>query len=364
MVAISNDVLALHSTDPVTAVLSAMVRMEHPSVSAVEDVVYEERALIRHHAMRRTLWLATPDTMRLMNAAATRKLIGPERRRLLKMLGEHGIDDPADWLDQARAAVLGDLERHGPSTAREIGQRVHQIRLPLKLATGKPYASTQGAHSRIITLLGLEGEILRARPVSWITGAYRYAVADDWLPGGLDGLDKTDETEAATTLAGRWLRRFGPGTTADLQWWMGWTLGLTRRALTGSGAVEVDLVSGPGWISPADDPVASAERWVALLPSLDPSTMGWKQRSWYLPDAAGEAFDSAGNGGPTIWVDGRIVGAWAQDKQGEIKLHYFERVASDRRREVTSRAAEISTMVGGTRFSVRFPGSIHARLLG
>ena len=36
----------------------------------------------------------------------------------------------------------------------------------------------------------------------------------------------------------------------------------------------------------------------------------------YLPDAALEAFDSVGNGGPTIWVDGRIVGAWAQDKQG------------------------------------------------
>ena len=121
---------------------------------------------------------------------------------------------------------------------------------------------------------------------------------------------------AATELARRWLRRFGPGTTTDLQWWMGWTLGLTRRALEGCAAVPVALADGPGWLAADDDPVDEAEPWVALLPSLDPATMGWKQRSWYLPDAALEAFDSVGNGGPTIWVDGRIVGAWAQDKQG------------------------------------------------
>jgi len=82
VVRIADDVVALHSTDPVTVMLSAMVRMVHPSIAAVENVVYEQRALIRHHAMRRTLWLATPDTVRLMHAAATRKLVGPARRQL------------------------------------------------------------------------------------------------------------------------------------------------------------------------------------------------------------------------------------------------------------------------------------------
>ena len=140
---------------------------------------------------------------------------------------------------------------------------------------------------------------------------------------------------------------------------MGWTLGLTRRALEGCGAVPVTLADGPGWLAADDDPVDEAEPWVALLPSLDPATMGWKQRSWYLPDAAAEAFDSVGNGGPTIWVDGRIVGAWAQDKQGEVHLHYFEQVAAVRRREVDARVADLKAMVGDTRFAVRFPGNIH-----
>lgn len=361
VVQIADDLVALHSTDPVTAMLSPMVRMRHPSLAAVEQVVYEQRALIRHHAMRRTLWLAPPETMRLMNAATSRKLVAPERRRLLTALARHGVTDPDSWLDDARAAILDDLRSHGPSTAREIGQRVEAVRLPLHLAPGKSYASIQGAHSRVIILLGFEGLILRGRPSSWITGAYAYVIAEDWLP---DGWGELDEEASAIELARRWLRRFGPGTTTDLQWWMGWTLGLTRRALQGCGAIPVQLADGPGWIAADEDPVEDDEPWVALLPSLDPTTMGWKQRSWYLPDAAAEAFDSVGNGGPTIWVDGRIVGAWAQDKQGQIHLHYFERVAAVRRREIDARVADLKAMVGDTRFSVRFPGNIHARILG
>ena len=256
VVRIADDLVALHSTDPVTVVLSAMVRMEHPSVAAVERVVYEERGLIRHHAMRRTLWLASPDTVRLMHAAATRKLVGPERRRTIAMLTDSGVPAAESWLDSAREQILTDLHEHGPSTAREIGQRVETLRRPLRLAEGKSYASSQGAHSRVITLLGFEGRILRARPTSWITGAYRYAVAEDWLPGGVDDPDQ-DEAAAAKALAATYLRRFGPATAADLKWWMGWTMGLTRRALTGCGAVEVQLGNGPGWV--ADEGVPDSE---------------------------------------------------------------------------------------------------------
>jgi hypothetical protein len=311
--------------------------------------------------MRRTLWLANPDTVRTMHAAATRKLVGPERRRTITMLADSGVSEPEAWLDSAREQILADLREHGPSTARQIGQRVEAIRQPLRLAEGKSYASIQGAHSRVITLLGFEGQILRARPTSWITGAYRYAAAEDWLSGGVEDTE-LDEAVAAATLAGSYLRRFGPVTTADLKWWTGWTLGLTRQALTDCGAVEVQLTDEAGWLAPDEEPVSDPEPWVALLPGLDPTTMGWKQRGWYLPDAAADAFDSVGNGGPTIWVDGRIVGAWAQDRAGAVHLHYFEKVPGTRRREVDDRVAELKAMIGDTRFSVRFPGNIHAKL--
>ena len=117
---------------------------------------------------------------------------------------------------------------------------------------------------------------------------------------------------------------------------------LTRRALEAAGAVEGELAGGPGWVAEDDPPSPEPEHGVAMLPALDPTTMGWKQRAWYLPEAAGEAFDSVGNGGPTLWVDGRSVVAWAQTTDGVIHTHYFERVAPARRREIDERVAEVA----------------------
>ncbi len=108
----------------------------------------------------------------------------------------------------------------------------------------------------------------------------------------------------------------------------------------------------------------AAEPWVALLPGLDPTTMGWKQRAWYLPESAAEAFDSSGNAGPTIWLDGRVVGAWAQSPDGRVHLHYFEKVAARRRREIDERVADLKRWVGETRFTIRFPGAINKTILG
>ena len=358
---IADDLVALHSTDPVTVYLSAMARMANPSIAAVERALYVDRTLIRHHAMRRTLWLGTPDVVRLIHAAATRKLVAPERTRLIKALVASGVADPEAWLHDARRQVLDFLDRNGPAPARDVGRHVPALRKPLVLGTGR-WATTVSAHTRVLLLLGFEGEVLRGPPLgSWVSGAYAYASARSWLPGGLGDLE---ELPAATELVRRWLRGFGPGTTDDVTWWFGWTKSLARRALAAAGAVEVELADGHGWVAVDDPPAPEPEPWVAMLPALDPTTMGWKQRGWYLPDVAAEAFDSVGNGGPTLWVDGRIVGAWAQTPDGVMHTHYFEKVAAARRREIDERVGEVAAMVGDTRFTVRFPGDIHARLIG
>lgn len=358
---IADDLVALHSSDPVSVFLSAMARMVHPSVEAVERALYTDRSLIRHHGMRRTLWVATPPVVRLMHAAATRDLIATERRRTRQLLAASGVDDPEQWLAQAEEQVLADLREHGPSTAREIGQRGGALRQRLQLAPGKAYAAVQSAHTRVLYILGFDGKMLRGQPSSWINGAYRYVDAESWLPGGLGDLDPR---QAAAELADRWLQRFGPATTTDLQWWMGWTMSRTRQALADCRAVEAELGGGAGWLAADDPPLNPVEPWVAVLPGLDPTIMGWKQRDWYLPSTSVEVFDTAGNGGPSLWVDGRVVGAWAQTRDGTIHTHYFERVAAARRREIDQRINELKSWIGDTRFTVRFPGDIHARLLG
>jgi hypothetical protein len=358
---IADDLVALHSSDPVSVFLSAMARMVHPSIEAVERALYVDRSLIRHHGMRRTLWVATSPVVRVIHAAATRDLLATERRRTSRLLAASGVEDPERWLAEAEEQVLADIREHGPSTAREIGQRADALRQRLHLSPGKAYAAVQSAHTRVLYILGFAGRMLRGQPSRWINGAYQYVDAEFWLPGGLGDLDPQ---QASAELAGRWLRRFGPATTTDVQWWMGWTMSRTKQALADCRAVEVELDSGSGWLAKDDPPFDPAEPWVAVLPGLDPTIMGWKQRDWYLPDTSREVFDRAGNGGPSLWVDGRVIGAWAQTKDGAIQTHYFERVAAGRRREIDQRIEELKSWIGDTRFTVRFPGEIHARLLG
>ena len=75
--AIADALVALHSSDPVSVYLSAAARMANPSLEAMEQALYLQRRLIRHHAMRRTLWVATPAVVRRMHAAATGGLLEP-----------------------------------------------------------------------------------------------------------------------------------------------------------------------------------------------------------------------------------------------------------------------------------------------
>ena len=360
-VAITESLLALHSTDPVTVYLSVAARMAHPSLAAVDTALYEQRSLLRHHAMRRTLWIFGHDAARVAHHGATLGVARSERKRLLGWLADAGVADPDPWLKAAGADVTALLADAGPLTAREIGTRLPGLTMPITIGNGK-FTATQAAHSRILLQLGFEGQIVRTRPTgTWINGQYRYAAVDTWFPGGFGELDVR---EAAAGLARRWLAAFGPGTRTDLQWWAGWTVATTTKALADVGAVEVEVEEGTGYVLPDDvDAPEPAPPSAALLPGLDPSTMGWKQRGFHLdPADVAVLFDRNGNGGPTAWVDGRIVGGWHHRRDGRVAMHLTRDVGAEARAALTERASMIEQLLGDVRFTVRYPSPLLATL--
>ncbi|GAA2566739.1 winged helix DNA-binding domain-containing protein [Pseudonocardia hydrocarbonoxydans] len=362
VVAIADDLVALHSTDPVTVYLSVAARMRTPALEPLAAALYDDRTLIRHHAMRRTLWVFGHDTARLAHHGATLAVARVQRRDLLASLGASGVADPQAWLAAADEQVHALLAAEGPLTAREVGARLPELTRPLTVGGGR-FATTQAAHSRVLLVLGFTGRVVRARPTgTWINGQYRWAAADRWLPGGFG---EADVRESAAGLARRWLRAFGPGTRTDLAWWAGWTVATTKAALADVGAVEVELDEGPGWVLPDDvDPVAPPEPSARLLPGLDPSTMGWKQRAFHLdPDHVPLLFDRNGNGGPTLWVDGRIVGSWVQRRDGAIATRLLTDVGAEAAAELERHAHELEALLGDVRFAVRDPAPVQAELL-
>lgn len=361
-VAITESLVALHSTDPVTVYLSAATRMPEPALAPVDAALYDDRTLLRHHSMRRTLWVFGRDTAGVAHHAATLDVQRQQEKMLETALLGAGVADPGAWFDRAAAAVLAELA-DGPLTAREIGQRLPEL-AGLTINIGR-IPNPGPAHTRVLLVLGFAGRAVRARPTgTWINGQYRWAAADGWVPGGLG--EPLDPREAAAGLARRYLAAFGPVTRADLAWWAKWTVATTRRALADVGAVEVGL-DGPetGFVLPDDvDPVPDPGPSAVLLPGLDPSTMGWKQRAFHL-DAGlvPDLFDRNGNGGPAIWVDGRIVGGWVQRKDGTIRTELLTDVGAEHRAEIDRAAHRLEALLGDVRFSVRFPAPMQARLL-
>ena len=73
---------------------------------------------------------------------------------------------------------------------------------------------------------------------------------------------------------------------------------------------------------------------MALLPTLDPTTMGWRERRGFHLDPVHVPylFDRAGNGGTTVWVDGRIVGCWVQGDDERVEPILMEDISADARR--------------------------------
>ncbi len=133
-----------------------------------------------------------------------------------------------------------------------------------------------------------------------------------------------------------------------------------RAALTSCGAVDVQLEDGSGYIAPEDVAGYSSTApkrpasWVSLLPALDPTPMGWKERGFFLGDHEAALFDRTGNIGPTLWLDGRIVGGWAQRSHGEIAVRFLERVKPSARSAIKRRAAKLQSWLGDERVVPRF----------
>ena len=90
--------------------------------------------------------------------------------------------------------------------------------------------------------------------------------------------------------------------------------------------------------------------------------MAWVERGFFLGDLAPQLFDTNGNAGPTVWVDGRVVGLWAQRKDGEVVHQLLEDVGRERRREIDAEAAALTTWLNGDRVFPRFPNPVFRAL--
>ena len=361
---ITRSLVALHSSDPATVHLSAAVRMATPTIRAVETELYDNRSIVRHHAMRRTIWVMPVDHAQWAHAATTEKIAAGERKRTLKAIeASTDIDDPDEWFADARAEVVALLESKGSLTTREVGKALPHLVVPVEFGSEKNSA-TLNAHTKVLQGAGFDGDVVRGRPPgSWISSEYPWSATEAWLGEPIKG---TDMREAAAQLVNAWLQAFGPGTETDLVWWFGDTKTLIRNALADCGAEEVSLESGDAaWVAAGDSgDTEEPEPWVRLLPGLDATSMGWKERDWYIaPDYLKPMFDRFGNIGPSVWVDGRIVGGWVQRDDASVAMELFEPLPKGHQSLLDEAIEQVHALADGVQVKPRFPAKMQKELL-
>ncbi|MCV7066080.1 AlkZ family DNA glycosylase [Mycolicibacterium farcinogenes] len=353
--------VGLHATDPSTPYLSLWARLPGFTVDDLDSELYRQRGLLKHLAMRRTLWIVRTEDLPLVQAAASDRVAGNAQRKLVGDVQKAGVAaDGAQWLDTACQAVLAHLREHGPIPAAQLRAALPELAGMFDPAPGKRWGGETPLSPRVLTVLGVRGEIVRGPNDSgWTNSRPRWALTSDWLGSPVPA---AQPEHARAELVRTWLRTFGPATVTDIKWWFGNTLTWARHALRDIGAVEVDLEGSPGYVLPDDlDVEPDAEPWAALLPGLDVTTMGWFDRAWYLGDHRAQVFDTNGNGGPTAWWNGRIVGGWGQDADGRVQLHLLEEIGRDGTRALQQRADALTEWLAGSRANPRFPSPLSKR---
>jgi hypothetical protein len=345
---VAADLIGLHGTDPASVYLAARARTRGVDQAAIEDELYAERALVRMLGMRRTVFVVPAALVPVVQSACTDQIAERLRRQLTEVVREAGIAPDAEaWLKEVGEATVRLLADRGSATGAELARDEPRLRTQIVAAADNPYGGAVNLTTRLLTLLSAEGLIVRGRPRGgWTSTQFAWSAADRIeLPAAA----------ARTELARRWLLAFGPAPVSDLQWWTGWTAAQVRQALAPLDVAEAGLEGAPAIMLAADEPVrADVQPWPALLPALDPTAMGWRDRAWYVGEHGPALFDRSGNIGPTAWWDGRIVGGWAQRKDGEIALRLLEDVGSEASAALAAEAQRLREWIGTARVTPRF----------
>ncbi|MER7717195.1 winged helix DNA-binding domain-containing protein [Streptomyces flaveolus] len=350
---VAGSLVALHGTDPSTVYLAVGARLADPAktVGETERALYEDGALVRMHGMRHTVFVFPTALTAVVHASTGLTVAARERAALLKHMAAAGAPDAA-WLAEVEESALAALARRGQATAAELARDEPRLKEQFVYAAGKNYEGVHTVSTRLLKVLGVEGKVVRGRPLgSWTSSQFRWAPAPEH--------PELDPAGAQAELLRRWLGACGPATEEDLKWWTGWRVTEVRRALAAIGAEAVSLDEGTGYVVAGDaGPVAApAASWAALLPALDPTAMGWRHRDWYLaPALRPMLFDRSGNVGPTVWWDGRVIGGWAQRSDGEIVWRILDGEGIGREAEaaITAEAERLRAWVGTTRITPRF----------
>ena len=261
--------------------------------------------------MRRTMFVVPVEDAPILHAAASVGSLAPSASATRTSSRMLGVEDADAWLREAEAATLAALERRGEATAQELAAEVPALQEKVRVNVGKRYEGDDRDVEPRPAAPRPRGQVVRGRPRgTWISSQYRWAPMDRWLGRALPELPvDRGPGRARPALAGTFRARDRDRhpLVDRLD-----RARRPRRARERREPSRSTWTGRPGFVLPDDlEPTPIARALGRPPPLPGPDDDGLEVRDWYLGAHKDALFDTSGNAGPTIWVDGRIVGGWA-----------------------------------------------------
>src|SRR4029079_6388550 len=95
-------------------------RVDGMTAADLERALYVERSLVKHLAMRRTLFVFPRERLAAAQAGASNRVAETERRRLIREVEKAGLHrDGGGWLTDASRQVVAAVSGGGPGDPSE-----------------------------------------------------------------------------------------------------------------------------------------------------------------------------------------------------------------------------------------------------
>jgi uncharacterized protein YcaQ len=329
-VEVARAVAGAQAQDMFAARLSFRSRSRWLKAADIDRARTEERSLLRTWVMRMTIHLIPSD-----DAGWWLPLFEPgiekwSRRRL----GQLGM--PARTQERALREVVRMLERDGPLTRTEVGNRLREMGIELN-------NSTRG---HIMGLAVTSGNACLGPDRK---GGSCLVLRRDWL----GDLPPFDREKALAELARRYLSAFGPATDRDFAYWAGLGLGEVRAGLEAISAEleEVRVEEETLLALRGELPRLPRAGQLRMLGNFDTYLLGWKDRSFSVPDHHVAAVKEGGGGWirPVIVRDGVVIGGWRSSRKAggiEISFNLSGSISAAARKAIDAEVEDIERFEG------------------
>jgi hypothetical protein len=178
----TQSMVCLHGTDPATVYLSARARVEGMAVADLEHALYVERSLVKHLAMRRTLFVFPREALGIAQAGASDRVADAERRRLIRDVEKAELHrDGERWLSEASEQVLALLSDGPQATSSQLREEIPLLEGSIVYGQGKSWGGQAPVGPRVLTTLSAAGQIVRPRTTA--RGPRRGPAGPPWRPG-------------------------------------------------------------------------------------------------------------------------------------------------------------------------------------